>query len=146
MNDQELGKVHTAKEGTVFNQSSEYDVAVFKLKPNNARLGSVQEAYKSTVIGNHRYLLARKSTCSEGNSAANYEDLPLEQILLDLSRQGCYPCVALHGHGTWRAHVNATGSYWDEGPNLKTTLISAIRLWEKAGRPMDGYAAYAVCA
>lgn len=64
----------------------------------------------------------------------------LEEMLLELALQGCVPCVSNRG-SVWRAHVNGAGNNWAEATNPAAAMRMAIRLWEKAGKPMDGYAA-----
>ena len=64
----------------------------------------------------------------------------LSAMLFELRAQGCFPCVAYRGSGVWRAHVNATGNYWGEAKRPEDAMASAIRLWERAGKPIDGYA------
>ena len=65
--------------------------------------------------------------------------MSLSELLRALEELGCRPCVSLRGSGVWRASVN--GDYWGEGHTPRRALGKAITLWEKAGRPMDGYAA-----
>ena len=65
----------------------------------------------------------------------------LTAVLCRLRGLGCYPCVSYRGHGIWRAHVNGAGNFWDEAGSPDEAMASAVRLWERAGKPMDGYAA-----
>ena len=65
----------------------------------------------------------------------------LSESLKDLVKQGCFPCIIYRGGGIWRAHVNGTGNYWADGKTPLKALREAMRLWEHAGNPMDGYAA-----
>ena len=69
--------------------------------------------------------------------------MQLNKMLKGLEKQGCWPCLSRRGDHTWRAHVNATGNYWDEASTPLAALTKAVRLWEKAGRPVDGLAAEA---
>lgn len=66
--------------------------------------------------------------------------MTLSKLLLDLVTQGCFPSL-YYRSDLWRGHVNAGGNYWaDETTPLKA-MRSAVRLWSKAGSPMDGMAA-----
>jgi hypothetical protein len=56
-----------------------------------------------------------------------------------LAALGCFPCISRRG-SQWRAHVNATGNYWEEAVTPHLAMERAVAKWEKAGRPMDGYA------
>ena len=64
----------------------------------------------------------------------------LSEALRDLAKQGCVPSVYRRGD-LWRAHVNMAGNCWaDESTPLKA-LRAAVKLWERAGKPVDGMAA-----
>jgi hypothetical protein len=63
----------------------------------------------------------------------------MQNKLMDLQEAGCWPVVAWHGK-RWRVHVNGAGNYWADGRTPEEALSAAVRLWEDAGRPMDGYA------
>jgi len=63
----------------------------------------------------------------------------LSKLFKDLENQGCYPGIYRRGN-LYRAHVNIYGNYWaDENTPFKA-LKEAIKLWENAGKPMDGAA------
>lgn len=64
----------------------------------------------------------------------------LNEILTRLARQGCYPCISYRGGGVWRAHINGAGNYWEDRESPRAALLTAMAAWEKAGKPMDGYA------
>ena len=66
--------------------------------------------------------------------------MSLSKLLRALEKEGCYPSIRLLGPKEWRAHVNGAGNYWADNRTPKRALAKAITLWEKAGRPMDGYA------
>lgn len=66
--------------------------------------------------------------------------MSLNELLLRLSKQGCYPCISRRGD-LWRAHVNQAGNYWEERSTPQAALEAAARAWGKAGKPMDGLAA-----
>lgn len=68
-----------------------------------------------------------------------YKNPQLNEKLKWLASLGCYPCISFRGK-VWRAHINATGNQWDEGNTPILALNKAILQWNKAGRPMDGYA------
>lgn len=67
--------------------------------------------------------------------------MSLENLLIDLANQGCYPCISYRGPNVWRAHVNGAGNFWGEHKRPATVLRKAIRLWKEKGKPMDGYGA-----
>ncbi len=67
--------------------------------------------------------------------------MSLSELLRALEEEGCYPCISMGGKGIWRAHINGAGKYWAEGRTPKRALKRIVTFWEKAGRPMDGYAA-----
>ena len=64
-------------------------------------------------------------------------------LLQSLSDQGCFPCISKRGKRLWRAHVNSAGNYWHDDTTPLKALRGAVRLWVKAGKPMDGMAAIA---
>lgn len=64
----------------------------------------------------------------------------LNELLISLEHRGCYPAISLRAPGVWRAHVNATGNYWDEGETPYVALRGAVDVWVRAGKKMDGYA------
>ncbi len=66
--------------------------------------------------------------------------MSLNELLLHLSKQGCYPCVSCRGEELWRAHVNATGNSWADANTPYQALKRAVEYWENIGKPMDGYA------
>lgn len=66
--------------------------------------------------------------------------MSLSDLLRVLKEDGCYPCISYRGGDIWRAHVNGAGNYWAEGKSPRRALRKAIKIWEKACRPMDGYA------
>lgn len=65
----------------------------------------------------------------------------LSAVLWRLHGLGCFPCISYRGRGVWRAHVNGAGNYWADARSPDEALESAVRDWERAGKPMDGYAA-----
>ena len=67
--------------------------------------------------------------------------MSLSELLKSLAEQKCYPCIGYRGGGTWRAHVNGAGNHWADATTPRLALEKAIRLWERAKKPMDGYAA-----
>jgi len=67
----------------------------------------------------------------------------LTEVLAMLVDVGCYPCVAYRGGGLWRAHINGAGNFWDEAKTPEEALSAAVRLWERKGRPVDGYGSMA---
>ena len=74
-----------------------------------------------------------------------YLNYQLEDMLVALQKKGCYPCVSYRGRKNgkpvWRAHINGAGNHWDESSRPANALLRARKTWEKAGCPMDGYAA-----
>jgi hypothetical protein len=64
----------------------------------------------------------------------------MERLLLMLASQGNYPAISYRGYGVWRAHINGTGNFWADGNTPFGALNEAIRIWEKKGKPKDGYA------
>jgi hypothetical protein len=66
--------------------------------------------------------------------------MTLEERLIWLRDQGCVPCISSRGK-VWRAHVNGAGNFWEEAKTPGRALELAVTQWERAGRPMDGYAA-----
>ena len=66
--------------------------------------------------------------------------MSLNQLLLNLSSQGCYPGIYLRSKTRWRAHVNCAGNYWAEAKTPLRALRAAEKKWVEAGRPMDGMA------
>jgi len=62
----------------------------------------------------------------------------LNQLLKDLRNRGCYPSISYRGH-MWRAHINGAGNYWSEGTTPLMAMRAAIKIWDIAGNPMDGY-------
>lgn len=76
--------------------------------------------------------------------------MELQQMLLELTEEGCYPALSFRGFKTknrdvktpvWRAHVNGAGNFWEDASSPVKALEKAIRAWKKAGKPMDGYGA-----
>ena len=67
--------------------------------------------------------------------------MSLSELLRDLMQQNCFPCIMYRGGSIWRAHVNGAGNYWADAHTPLKALMDAVRLWEKADKPMDGYAA-----
>ena len=63
----------------------------------------------------------------------------LDNILFYLKSRGCYPALSRRGKNIWRFHINGAGNYWDEGTTPLIAAKKALLLWEKAGRPIDGY-------
>ncbi len=64
----------------------------------------------------------------------------MNQILLDLSSQGCYPCISRRGAKTWRAHINSGGNWWADARSPSAALRRAHKDWIQARKPMDGLA------
>lgn len=64
----------------------------------------------------------------------------LQQLLLDLSSQGCYPGIYRRSEKRWRAHVNCAGNYWAEASTPLKALRAAEKLWRESGKIMDGTA------
>ncbi len=78
-------------------------------------------------------------------SLRHHLNLSLEEIIEHLALSGCYPHLSRRGkylkrQYTWRFHVNGAGNYWAEGSTPRIAARRALKLWEKAGKPMDGYA------
>ena len=67
--------------------------------------------------------------------------MTLTDLLKSLARQGCYPAIIRRGKSVWRAHVNAAGNYWADANTPYRALHEAVKLWKKAGKPVDGMAA-----
>lgn len=67
----------------------------------------------------------------------------LNDLLKILARQNCYPSIIRRGEHVWRAHVNWSGNYWADANTPYRALTEAVRLWKKAGKPLDGMAAEA---
>ncbi len=67
--------------------------------------------------------------------------MSLSESLARLAKYGCYPAIIRRGEFVWRAHVNAAGTFWADANTPYKALTEAVRLWRKAGRPMDGMAA-----
>ena len=67
--------------------------------------------------------------------------MTLNEMLLDLVRQGCFPCVSYRGGGIWRAHVNAAGNQWEDADTPERAMKTAVVAWKAFGKPMDGYGA-----
>jgi len=63
----------------------------------------------------------------------------MNQLLLRLAKEGCHPSIYRRGD-LWRAHVNAAGNYWADRKTPQAALEAAVKLWIKAGKPMDGMA------
>ena len=63
----------------------------------------------------------------------------LNELFKYLTRQGCYPSIYRRGD-LYRAHVNIAGNYWEDEKTPYKAMRSAIKLWENAGKPMDGRA------
>lgn len=64
----------------------------------------------------------------------------LESLLEQLVSEGCHPCISWRSD-RWRAHVNGAGNFWDESKESPLDALNrAARAWERAGKPMDGYA------
>ena len=68
--------------------------------------------------------------------------MTLHDILIDLTNAGCYPGLYYRGD-CWRAHVNCAGNYWHDDKRPLKAMMTAVALWKKAGKPMDGMAAEA---
>lgn len=68
--------------------------------------------------------------------------MKLNEKLLWLKNQGCFPSIYLRGN-VWRAHVNAGGNYWEESDTPLKALTLATSVWVSAGKPIDGMAAEA---
>ncbi len=66
----------------------------------------------------------------------------LSKMLNDLAKQGYVPSIYRRGD-LWRAHVNMAGNFWEDASTPLKALRAAIKLWEKAGKPVDGMAAEA---
>lgn len=66
--------------------------------------------------------------------------MTLNQLMLNLSSQGCYPGIYRRTEKRWRAHVNCAGNYWADASTPLRALRAAERLWHEAGKPMDGMA------
>lgn len=66
--------------------------------------------------------------------------MSLSELLISLSECGCYPSIYRRGN-SWRAHVNAAGGWWADGPTPFAALDAAVQAWKSAGWPMDGMAA-----
>jgi len=64
----------------------------------------------------------------------------LNEYLKILVAKGCFPCVSYRGPKVWRAHINRTGNFWEDDTTPLKAMIAAIKLWEKAGCPLDGAA------
>ena len=67
------------------------------------------------------------------------DSMKLNEKLLWLQEMGCFPSIYLRGK-VWRAHVNASGNFWEESDTPLKALTLAISTWIAAGRPMDGAA------
>ena len=65
----------------------------------------------------------------------------MERLLLELAENGNYPSIHYRGNGIWRAHINGAGNFWADSHTPFSALNEAMRLWEKKGKPKDGYAA-----
>lgn len=76
---------------------------------------------------------------TENNAAGGLSDLTA--VLCRLRDLGCFPCLSYRGNGIWRAHVNGAGNFWADARSPDEAMASAEREWERAGKPMDGYAA-----
>lgn len=63
----------------------------------------------------------------------------LAKLFKCLERAGCYPGIYRRGK-LYRAHVNISGNYWSDKNTPFKALTSAVKLWENAGKPMDGRA------
>ena len=63
----------------------------------------------------------------------------LNDKLTYLARLGCRPSIYFRGD-QWRAHVNMAGNCWADADTPSEALRLAVRMWEQAGRPMDGRA------
>ena len=60
----------------------------------------------------------------------------LNDKLILLKAWGCYPCISYRGAGTWRAHINNAGNFWEEGRSPLEALDKAIEIWFKNDCPM----------
>jgi len=65
--------------------------------------------------------------------------MKLSDILIDLANHGCYPGIYRRGN-YWRAHVNCAGSCWHDDTTPLKAMRGAVKLWKKAGKPLDGMA------
>jgi hypothetical protein len=66
--------------------------------------------------------------------------MDLRDLLIRLANDGCYPSLYRRGD-LWRAHVNAAGNFWADNTTPLNAMREAVRLWRKAGKPVDGMAA-----
>ena len=94
----------------------------------------VQWYHSSTKLTNGIGMTEQKTM----NEDAGLES-GLTAVLLRLEEQGCYPAISYRGKGIWRAHVNGAGNFWCDAKRPEDAMESAVRLWERAGKPMDGY-------
>lgn len=67
--------------------------------------------------------------------------MTLTELLATLVKQGCWPSVLYRGNGIWRAYVNGAGNFSADSSTPQQAMNKALMKWEKAGKPMDGYAA-----
>jgi hypothetical protein len=63
----------------------------------------------------------------------------LSNLMKQLRSEGCFPSIYRRGD-LWRAHVNAAGNYWHDDTTPLKAMQEAVRLWKRAGKPVDGMA------
>lgn len=68
--------------------------------------------------------------------------MKLSTTLIHLAKEGCCPGIYRRGN-LWRAHVNNAGNFWHDDTTPLKALRGAVKLWRKAGEPIDGMAAQA---
>ncbi len=66
----------------------------------------------------------------------------LNTLLKRLASEGCHPSIYKRGD-LWRAHVNAAGNYWADDTTPLKAMREAVKLWQAAGKSVDGIAAEA---
>lgn len=69
----------------------------------------------------------------------------LEELLISLTKEGCFPSIYRRGKQLWRAHVNTSGNFWADGRTPLSAMRKAVRLWKKANKPMDGMSEIMTC-
>lgn len=66
--------------------------------------------------------------------------MTLTELLALLADQECFPSICRRSKEMWRAYVNAAGGYWHDDTTPLRALRGAVKLWAKAGKPVDGMA------
>jgi len=63
--------------------------------------------------------------------------MTLDDRIAWLKEKGCTPGIYARGD-CYRAHVNTAGNFWADAKTPWQAMEDAVKLWESAGRPMEG--------